>query len=287
MSARRSMLFTLKNTSFSYLLDEYPGAFVAYSMRQLISTYPSTSRCMRVRRSSDNAELDIFFVNNVCDTASILAFVGSGDGFVVRLCNQLDITGTRDAYQAIAINQPFIVQSGVLCTQNGKPAIKYTNASQLLKASSTPLTDTYENTLITLQKFNNVTGYKVIAATGDTGSDNIFCHIGWGRSLYGRTLYSLSIVNEDGTTTLNQEIWVGRTSLVNSTNSLYMNNVAQGLAYSYIPFHTDSRLMLLGSDDYGSTIDGNFQEVVYYRQFLSDVNAHGVSVNLNNYYNVY
>lgn len=288
MSNRRSMLSTLNNGGgFSYLLDLYPGALVAYSLRQLISTYPSSSRCIRIRRSSDNAELDIYFVSNVVDTASILSFVGSGDGYVVRFCNQLDTSGVRDAYQSIALNQPLIVQAGVLCTQNGKPTIKYTSASQLLKASSTPLLDTYENTMVTLQKFNNVAGYKVVASAGDTGGDNIFCHIGWGRSSYGRTLYQLTTINEDGTTTLNQEIWVGRSSIISSTNSLYMNNVPQILSLPYVPFHTDSRSMLIGNDDYGSYIDGNVQEVVYYRSYLSNANASGVTLNLNNYYNVY
>jgi hypothetical protein len=60
--------------AFTGLLDTYSGAAVAYSLRQLSSTY--TGSAIRVRRSSDNAEQDISFVENDLDTASMLDFVG-------------------------------------------------------------------------------------------------------------------------------------------------------------------------------------------------------------------
>lgn len=56
------------------LLDTYTGAAVAYSLRQLRTAY--TGPAIRVRRSSDNAEQDINFVNGDLDTQSLLDFVG-------------------------------------------------------------------------------------------------------------------------------------------------------------------------------------------------------------------
>jgi hypothetical protein len=47
---------------FVGLLNEYPNAAVAYSLRLLDNTY--TSDAIRVRRASDNIEQDIGFVNN-------------------------------------------------------------------------------------------------------------------------------------------------------------------------------------------------------------------------------
>ena len=58
----------------SLLLDTYPNAAVAYSLRKLRTAY--TGNAIRVRRSSDNAEQDIAFVGNDLDTTSMLDFVG-------------------------------------------------------------------------------------------------------------------------------------------------------------------------------------------------------------------
>lgn len=58
----------------SLLLDSYPNAAVAYSLRKLRSAY--TGSAIRVRRSVDNVEQDFGFVNNVLDTNSLLDFVG-------------------------------------------------------------------------------------------------------------------------------------------------------------------------------------------------------------------
>jgi hypothetical protein len=52
-------------------------------------------------------------------------------------------------------------------------------------------------------------------------------------------------------------------------------------------FSTTGAPVLLGNDNYGSFIDGNLQEMVYYRIALSDTLAQGISENLNNFYNVY
>jgi hypothetical protein len=56
------------------LLDLFPNAAVAYSLRKLRTAY--TGSAIRVRRSSDNTEQDINFVGGDLDTQSLLDFVG-------------------------------------------------------------------------------------------------------------------------------------------------------------------------------------------------------------------
>jgi hypothetical protein len=107
--------------TFAYLLDEYQNATFAYSLRKLRSAY--TGACLRVRRSSDNAEQDIGFVDNALDTASLLSFVGAGNGFVTTWYNQAQ--NTYNMVQTVADNQPTIVSAGSLITEGGKPAILY------------------------------------------------------------------------------------------------------------------------------------------------------------------
>ena len=107
------------------LLDTYSGASVGYSLRKLSSTY--LGNCIRVRRSSDNAEQDIGFVSNVLDTTSLLTFVGAGNGFVTTWYDQSSLG--RNAIQTTASNQPIIATSGVVNTLNGKSAIRFDDAS--------------------------------------------------------------------------------------------------------------------------------------------------------------
>jgi hypothetical protein len=111
--------------SFTGLLDLYPNAAVAYSLRRLRSGY--TGSAIRVRRSSDSAEQDIGFVSNVLDTASLLTFVGAGDGFVTTWYDQSGLG--LNATQTTAGVQPEIVLGGVLWTQNGNPAVRFLDPS--------------------------------------------------------------------------------------------------------------------------------------------------------------
>ena len=64
----------------SLLLDLYPSAAAAYSVRLLRSAYSGSA--IRVRRSSDNTEQDIGFSGGNLDTSALTSFCGSGNGFV-------------------------------------------------------------------------------------------------------------------------------------------------------------------------------------------------------------
>ena len=56
------------------LLDTYTGAAAAYSFRELNSSY--SGNCVRVQNDS-GTNLDVGFVNNYLDTASISTHCGS------------------------------------------------------------------------------------------------------------------------------------------------------------------------------------------------------------------
>ncbi len=118
----------ISQTSISLFLDVYTGSSVAYSFRKLSSSY--SGNCIRVRRSSDNTETNIGFVNNTLDTASLLSFVGSANGFVTTWYDQ---SGNNiNATQTTAANQPLIVNTGVLNTLNSKPALKFDGTNDTL-----------------------------------------------------------------------------------------------------------------------------------------------------------
>lgn len=96
------------------------GATASYSLRLVDSTY--TGDAIRVRRSSDNTEQDIGFVDGELDTSTLETFCSGTNGFVTTWYDQ---SGSNDATQATAGSQPQIVSSGTTITENGKPAIDF------------------------------------------------------------------------------------------------------------------------------------------------------------------
>jgi hypothetical protein len=94
------------------LLDAITAA-AAFSTRKLRTAYAGA--CMRVRRSSDNAEADIGFDGSGnLDTTALLAHVGAGSGYVRTWYDQSG--NTRNAGQSTSGYQARNVNAGVLDT---------------------------------------------------------------------------------------------------------------------------------------------------------------------------
>jgi hypothetical protein len=106
------------------LLDLYPGASFAYSFRKINSSY--LGNCLRVRRT-DGAEQNIGFdIYGNLDTASLLAFTGTGpldNGFIRTWYDQSG--NSHNFGQTSASLQPQIVSAGTLIYENGKIACSY------------------------------------------------------------------------------------------------------------------------------------------------------------------
>ena len=113
-------------SGFEGILNQFPGASLGLSLDKLDKNY--TGSAIKVRRSSDNNELDIGFVDGVLDTASLLTFVGSGDGKVIIWYDQSG--NGNNATQLTASKQPTIVDNGSVVLDNGKPAILFPNNLQ-------------------------------------------------------------------------------------------------------------------------------------------------------------
>lgn len=102
------------------LLDGVYGNSVAsaYSVRKLRTAY--SGNCVRIRRSSDNAEQDIGFVSDYIDTAAIASFCGANSGFVTTWYDQ---NGSRNLVNATTGSQPRIYDAGSQESSNGKASI--------------------------------------------------------------------------------------------------------------------------------------------------------------------
>lgn len=117
------------------VLDTYGSAAVAYSLRKLRTAY--AGNCVNIRRESDNATLDIGFVDGVVDESSMITFCGQGNGYVVTWYDQ---SGNGvNLTQAATARQPLIVIKGLILKSKGIPYIKFNGSSYALFADNVAL----------------------------------------------------------------------------------------------------------------------------------------------------
>lgn len=126
------------------LLDDYPDAAGAWSTRRLSLDY--TGPLMEVRRSTDNATLDIGYdSNNELDTAALDTFLGANDGYVSTFYDQ---SGNGvDFTQTTGTRQPLIYSNGTYTRgTNGKPSLRF--VADVMEATYGAATDSYGSIFI-------------------------------------------------------------------------------------------------------------------------------------------
>lgn len=122
----------------------------------------------RVRRDSDNAELDIGFVDNAVDVAALGAFVGAASGHVVRAYDQSG--NGRDLAQTTVTLQPWVVDAGVLSQAGALPAARFNPAvrvTNLKRADSFDVTGSQAWTIATLWRPQD-TGFLIVMGSSGT-----------------------------------------------------------------------------------------------------------------------
>lgn len=106
---------TNETPSEKRLLDDLnitANCVMAFSIYKVVGEYQGS--CIRVRRSSDNAEQDIGFVDGYIDVTSLETFCSGTNGFVSIWYNQVSFG--NNAVQATTSIQPQIVSSGSFIT---------------------------------------------------------------------------------------------------------------------------------------------------------------------------
>lgn len=138
--------------SNSLLLDLNGGEIAAYSLRKLKASY--TGPVIRVRRSIDNSELDIYYLNNTLDYISLSVFCYGFNGYVVKWYDQSG--NGYHAQQAVLNNQPKIYDSiEGLVKINGNYSIKFDGISSQLIQEIPEFTST--TSLFGVSKITNLT----------------------------------------------------------------------------------------------------------------------------------
>ena len=278
----------MPKSSETLLLDLYPNAGAAYSLRKLRTAY--SGNAIRVRRSSDNAEQNIGFVANVLDTASLLTFVGANNGFVTTWYDQSG--NARNATNTTAINQPRIVNAGVLDTFNSKPAIINPNTLVVRRLiSSLSYIQNLPVTAILTAKINvlptNGFGNACFPLAGTLalggGSRYELAASTSGFNAYRRDATSITMSSFNTNPFIQQGIFrasqlEGRFNGVDSTP----------VAYSGIPLATAGTFQLFGGGGANAIFYANMYiaECVIY---LSDEHSNrvGIETNINSFYTIY
>ena len=117
------------------LLDDYPNAAAAFSIRKLDKDY--TGYCMKVREDSGDTEADIGFDGSGnLDTGAIATHCGSANGYVVTWYDQSG--NSNNATQSTDSFQPQIYNGTAVNTNNGKPELVCDLDSFDLTSSITP-----------------------------------------------------------------------------------------------------------------------------------------------------
>lgn len=107
--------YATRHKLFIFLLDTYPNAKAAYSLKQLYENYDGFA--IRIRRSSDNVEKDFGFdATGNFNLVLYKAFIGTDTAYVVKWYDQTG-NGLHWA-QTVAANQPYF---------NGQEIVFYSN----------------------------------------------------------------------------------------------------------------------------------------------------------------
>jgi hypothetical protein len=260
--------------AFTGILDTYSGAAVGYSVRRLSSTY--TGNLIRVRRSSDNTEQDIGYdSNNVLDTASLLSFVGAGNGFVTTWYDQSG--NANNATQTTALNQPQIVSSGALLTANSKPCMNLTLNSTGFSLGST--------ISVGASSYNSFVGKKDGAGTmlrvlTSAAVDGYKLMNTYDNKYYIYAKAGSYLVSNSADTTTSQILLTGMN--VAGTMSIYKNGSV--VATTLNSYNYTNSIGSIGGGASGSAY--RIQEAVFYNSEQS-ANRTGIETNINTYYTIF
>jgi hypothetical protein len=274
--------------SFVGLLDTYPNAAAAYSVRKLRAAY--TGSAIRVRRT-DLTEQNIGFTSaGNLDTTALLAFTGTGaldNGFITTWYDQSG--NGLDEIQTTAINQPKIVNAGALLTANSKPAILFDGVNDRLSNSTAAITT------------NSSAIFDVSRPTALKGADDNVLFAQYNVSAVGRFIFAFNLISGNFRLRIFEGGGMGNiygstniatnttylSTMINNNKAVtgYLNGTSQmSGTFSVSPPNTPN--FIAAYDGTGGFFTGYQSEVIVYNSNQSS-NLTGIQTNINTYYGIY
>ena len=261
------------------LLDVYPGAKRAYSVRKLSSTYSGSA--LRVRRSSDNAEQNIGFVGNDLDTAALTTFVGANNGFVTTWYDQSG--NAENATQSTAATQSTIVSAGTIYTAGTKPAI-YASSGRSFMEFTTFSTNQVAQLLV--GKKASSTNDKLTGFSGNA-TGTLLAH--WNDSnIYFQWEDYYAFPNSAISNADYETIFAATTSA--STSVIYRNGSSLALSSTFSSVITPNYNCIFvyeGTAGSGGNDSNAYEQELIIWDSDQSANASGIDSNVNAYYSIY
>jgi len=278
------------------VLDQYPNARSAYSVRKLSKNY--TGSAIQVIRTSDNAITDIGFNGFDLDTTSLINFVGTGTtnhGYVRTWYDQSGFNNhvTQSTHTAGA--NVAIVLSGSLVTQGTKPAL-YMNGQNMIGTvfTASEMSTYMVGNLTNLTGYNGyfynrtTTGYSFTIlndANGQPWRSTLVRYSASVDSSWPESFHGSSYRFPSSPTGRVIESWNFSGSRAASEYALNGSNVTIGGAAS--GFAGTSNIYRVGPTSYTSNASG----LVYFQEFIiydrKQTSAIAIQDNLDQYFEVY
>jgi hypothetical protein len=268
------------NGDFAGLLDSFPSSAAAYSLRNLDKDY--LGPLVRVRRSSDNAEQDIFgdYYGNL-DTIGLKNFVGANSGFVTTWYDQSG--NARNATQTTAANQPRVVNAGTVERQGNRPTVFFDGSNDYFDITAFLTNQNISLYYVQKRRTSSVTGV-YLGGNSSGGGGPLFVHF-FDNNIYiqyTRTPFWYYKSSSNNTSAFN--LLEGYTNGI--TQNIYLNNntlsLSSEISFSPVTFSWNS----IGRYSNGNFPDGIGSEIILYHSYQLS-NRNGISTNINTYYSIY
>lgn len=262
--------------AFEGILDETHNAGyttdVAYSLRKLRAEYEGSA--IRVRRSQDDAEIDVGFDSSgLLDTAAIATHCADKNGFVSKWYDQSG--NSRDVAQATSTKQPAIYEEGV--------HVKDSESRSFVKFDDT------DDVLALTDEIATTEAFKQFMVVDPTSAGRIYDSNGDNDNLLiqsYRYIFRINTVNAivNATTGFDYNIIdLGRDS--NGTRNLFVNGT--DILAGWGSTSGENGLTEIGSK--GSPYGGAIYEFIRFSgdTKMANINAATIRTALNTYYEVF
>lgn len=297
--------------SATLLLDDYPNAAAAYSLRKLRTAY--TGNCIVVRRASTGDTLAIGFSGNYLDTAALKTFCSGTNCFVQRWYDQSG--NAQDGTQSSTSAQPSIVTSGVI----NRSAV--TNYVGLQGAGTTYLTVVNSKTYFDFLHDGTLNSFIHVAQFGTSSNPNISSGIMGTNAGTGANRGMFYAYDDRSSVSRNNAFSIAFSRLGAFVASILENNamLPNKTTMSFVNVDLNNATLanrIMGYIDNGAVIATNTQNAIaqtgdatfdlqigtlgnnvapfhgfYYELVLWDssqsANRTGIQSNINSFYNIY
>ena len=261
------------------LLDDYPNASAAYSLRALNSTYTGPAIEARKAVGSETFVQDIgFLYDGSLDTASLLSFAEGGDVFVAKWYDQ---SGEgNDIAQISQSAQPQIVSNGVVVTTSGNYAVDFTSSTKYL-VNATLNNSTAIGSVFTLLKSASSLGTQIVTDSNDSSVRQVSGYYGAGPSVFNIFKGIVTRSQTPHNTNLNL-----LSTFFDVKSDLYLNGVK---IIDTLNAGTNNRQgFTLGSGVNGAVpFNGVIFEVIIFDEQNKSSDRVGIETNINNHYTIY